>query len=87
MDMAVQSYNYEEIAPRVKQALRHAFPQDTMVTSEGYLGRVHVKVVSERFNGMSDREKQAYVYEVLNTHLQEEAQAVSLAVAYGTDEL
>jgi len=36
---------------------------------------------------MSDCEKQAYIDEVLREHLAEEAQAVSLAIAYGTDEL
>ncbi len=85
--MAVQTYDYEEMAPLVKQALRNAFPEDTIVISPGYSGRIHVKVVSERFSGMSDRDKQAYLYEVLREHLAEDAQAVSLAIAYGTDEL
>lgn len=85
--MAVQTCNYEELAPRVKQVLRNAFPEDTIVISPGYLGRIHVKVVSELFNTMSDCEKQAYIDEVLREHLAEEAQAVSLAIAYGTDEL
>jgi stress-induced morphogen len=81
-------YNYEEIAPKVKASLRRAFPDNsTVVTSEGYGGRVHAKVVSERFSGISEREKQAIIWDALRDELQERAQAVSLALAYGTDEL
>ena len=81
-------YNYAEIAPKVKDALRRAFPDNsTIVTSEGYGGRVHAKVVSERFNGINEREKQDILWNALRGELKEEALAVSLALAYGTDEL
>lgn len=81
-------YDYEEMASRVRAALRRAFPDNsTIVTSPGYRERVHAKVVSEQFNGISEREKQNIVWDALNSELSEEAQAVSLALAYGTDEL
>ncbi len=80
-------FDYEQFAPRVEAALREVFPLDTIATSEGYQGRVHVKIVSSRFNGMSEREKQNFVWEVLRERLGEDAQVVSFVVAYGTDEL
>ena len=45
------------------------------------------KIVSEAFNGISQREKQAIVWDALKDELQAEAQYVSLAMALGTDEL
>ena len=88
MSTQVQDYDYEALAPKVKAALRRAFPDNsTIVTSPGYRGRVHAKVVSEQFNGISEREKQNIIWDALNSELSEEAQAVSLALAYGTDEL
>lgn len=81
-------YDYAALAPKVKAALRRAFPENsTIVTSPGYKGRVHAKIVSEQFNGMTERDKQAYIWDALNDELKEEAQVVSLALAYGTDEL
>jgi len=80
-------FDYQTESRRVKEALRTVFPQDTIATDEGYNGRVHVKVVSERFNHRSEREKQDLISEILRDTLGADAQAVSLAIAYGTDEL
>ena len=88
MPVQTVDYDYAALAPKVKAALRRAFPENsTIVTSPGYKGRVHAKIVSEQFNGMTERDKQAYIWDALNDELKEEAQAVSLALAYGTDEL
>jgi len=80
-------YDYQNEASRVTDALRENFPHDTIAAEEGYAGRVHLKVVSERFNGKSERYKQQYIWDLLRNRLGEDAQAVSLALAYGTDEL
>jgi stress-induced morphogen len=85
--MADLAFNYTEEANRVEAALRKEFPQDTIDTTQGYNGRVHVKVVSRRFNGKTEPEKQQMLWEILNRHLEADAQAVSLALAFGTDEL
>ena len=85
--MADLAFNYMVEAKRVEEALRVDFPFDTIDTNEGYLGRVHVKVVSKRFNGKNEAEKQQILWEILRRRLNEDAQAVSLALAYGTDEL
>ena len=85
--MPEQIFDYPQEALRVTAALREGFPQDTIDTSEGYNGRVHVKIVSNRFNGKSEREKQAFIWEMLKEKLGADAQAVTLATVYGTDEL
>ncbi len=85
--MADIAFNYSEEMKRVVAALRREFPQDTIDTTEGYNGRVHVKVVSRRFNGKSEAEKQQILWDMLRNHLGPDAEAVSLALAYGTDEL
>lgn len=54
---------------------------------KGYLGRVHVKIVSRRFNGMAEEEKQSLVWEILRADLGEAAQGVSLVIPYATEEL
>ena len=88
MPVQTEEYDYAVLAPRVKAALRRAFPDNsTIVTNEGYGGRVQAKVVSEQFNGMTERDKQAYIWDALNDELKEDARVVSLALAYGTDEL
>ncbi len=81
------TFNYDQEAERVVNALRTEFPTDTIDTTEGYNGRVHLKVVSRRFNGWNEAQKQAFIGELLRDKLGPNAQAVSLALVYGTDEL
>jgi len=85
--MAAHKVDYAEFAPRVVAALRDHFPQDTIAVREGYLGHVHVRAVSEQFDGLSEREKQALIWRLLERELGDEAQDVALAMAYGVDEL
>ena len=70
MPVQTEEYDYAALAPKVKAALRRAFPvNSTIVTSPGYKGRVHAKIVSEQFNGMTERDKQAYIWDALNDEL------------------
>lgn len=85
--MSAVAYSYTELAPKVEQALRSAFPTDTIETREGYLGRVHALVVSRRLNGMTERQKQDFLLDVLNAELGKEAEGVTVVLGYGTDEL
>ena len=81
------AYDYAEEQKRVIAALRPEFPHDTISTEPGYKGRVHLKIVSERFNGMPDRQKNETVRELLREKLGAGEQVVSILVVYGTDEL
>ena len=86
--MPAQTFNYTALAPRVEEALRrHKFPKDIVEVSEGYLGRVHVLVVSPQLNGLTEEQKQNTIWEILKAELADGAQGVSLVIAYGTDEL
>ena len=80
-------FDFEIESKRVEEVLRRVFPTDTIDTTEGYNGRVHLKIVSRRFNGMKEPAKQDHLWHLLRDNLGENAQAISLALAYGTDEL
>ena len=85
--MSITEVDYENLSARVEAALRTEFPQDTIVLKEGYKGRVHVMVVSAKFNGMSEEERRARVRDILDEHLKQDAQGVSLVIPYATEEL
>jgi stress-induced morphogen len=85
METAIQ--DYASAARKVEEGLRRAFPQDTLELREGYRGHVHVLVVSNRFNGKTERQKQDLFWEILRAEAPDTADAVSVAIVYGTDEL
>ena len=85
--MPAKVFDFDKLEPQVKEVLRETFPEDTIEISKGYKGRVHVLVVSPKFNGMTDEQKQNFIWEILKAELEDEVQAVSLALVYGTDEL
>ncbi len=84
----VIAFNYTEISQRVEDILRREFgPNVTIRTDEGWHGRVHVKIVSSAFDERTEAEKQEMIWEVLRRELGAESQAISLVLAYGTDEI
>lgn len=85
--MAEMKINYAREAQRVIEALREDVPTDTIDISEGYNGHIHVKLISRRFNGLSETQKQTFIWDLLRSQLGSDAQSVSLALVYGTDEL
>jgi hypothetical protein len=81
-------YNFQQEAPKVEQALRRAFPTNSIIeVEEGYQGRVRAKVISSRLNGMREQEKQNYLWDILQVELGAEAESIAFVLAYGTDEL
>jgi len=85
--MAAVEFDFTNIREKVEKALREAFPKETIEVSEGYKGRAHVLVVSAKFNDMSERQKQDYVWDVLRAELQDDAEAVTTVICYSTEEL
>ncbi len=85
--MPAKVFDFDKLESQVKEVLRETFPEDTIEISKGYKGRVHVLVVSPKFNDMTDQQKQNFIWEILKAELEDEVQAVSLALVYGTDEL
>lgn len=85
--MVTMQFDYARIEPLVHKALYDTLgPHIAVGTEEVDDGRVFVKVVSPQLNGKSEREKQDIVWEALNA-LKENKQAVSMALAFGTDEI
>ena len=86
--MPKTAYDYDEASQEVRKALEKALPPNsTISTKPGYLGRVHLLVVSEEFAGMSEEKKQKLIWKMLRDELGPNAQYVSLAMVYGPDEL
>ena len=87
MTVAATTYDYARLAKSVEEALTNAFPHPYLELTEGYLGRVHVLFISPGLNGLTEHGKQNQVWEVLRAEMGDQAQGVSVVMAYGTDEL
>jgi stress-induced morphogen len=82
------TFDYEDYSFRARAALKQEFPTETVATERGYNGRVRVKVVSEKLNGLTEQEKQDVVWSVLRKAFPEdELQSIAIVLAFGTDEL
>lgn len=78
---------YEALSGQVEQALRRRFPHaENIRTEPGYQGRIHARVVSREFNGLTEHEKQDLLWKMLREELGPETARISLGLAYGTDE-
>lgn len=77
----------DKTAQKLLGGLRRAFPQDTISIRPGYKGRLHLLVVSDQFNGMTERQKQDYLWDIIRVEAPDVADDVSVTVIYGTDEL
>lgn len=86
--MSVTVPDYNEISGRVEETLLRAFgPNVAVQTDKGYEGRVFVRIVSKQFNGLSEKEKQDRIWDVLRTQLKEKSTLVALVMAFGTAEV
>ena len=86
--MPTLSFNYAQISAKVREALQRAFGPNTAIrTDEGEAGRIYVRIVSDRFDGLSERVKQDMIWNTLRQELQEDSQAVALVLAFGTDQV
>ena len=81
-------FNYAQMSVKVRDTLQRAFgPNAAIRTDEGESGQVYVRIVSDRFDGMSDTMKQDLIWDALRQELGPNAQAVALVLAFGTDQL
>ena len=86
--MAVATFDFATESRRVEKVFHAALGDNTTTkTSEGWQGRVHVKVVSPLFDGKSEAEKQELAWEILREGMGSAASVVSLVLAFGMDEL
>lgn len=72
----------------MRGTLQRAFgPNAAIRTNEGDGGQLYVRIVSERFDGLSDGTKQDLIWEALRQELQEEAQTVALVLAFSPGQI
>jgi hypothetical protein len=72
---------------RVKQIFEEAIPRAFVDVSDGYRDNVHVVIVSRRFDGLTEREKDDYLWSIVRPALLTEAERISLLLGYSPDEL
>ena len=77
----------ESFKNKVSDIFRGAFPNGYVDVSEGYHHRLHVLVVSRDFDGLTEREKQARLWEVARHGLKEDTTDISLLIGYSPEEL
>lgn len=81
-------FNYAQMSVKVRNTLQKAFgPNAAIRTDEGEGGQVYVRIVSDRFDGVSDTVKQDLIWDTLRQEMGPDAQAVALVLAFGTDQL
>jgi hypothetical protein len=59
-------HSREQIKRILEHALRAEFPQDTVDISDGYEDNIHVVVVSRKFDGLREREKQERLWKIID---------------------
>lgn len=73
---------------RIYGTLRKHFPQDTVDVSSGFEDNIHVVVVSRKFDGLGEREKQDLIWSLLDKELKpKEANRVSRIVAMSPEDV
>jgi hypothetical protein len=77
----------ETFKNEVTEIFQTAFPTGYVDVSEGYHERLHVLVVSRDFDGLTEREKQARLWEVARQELADKTTEISLLIGYSPDEL
>ena len=81
-------FDYEKTAKAATAALRGEFADSVIHTEKGFEGRVHMKIISPAFDRLTERKKQAKVWDVLKARLgPDDVVAISMVVVYGMDEL
>lgn len=82
------SYDYAQMSTKVLQTLQKEFgPNAAIRTDKGEGGQAYVRIVSDHFDGLGERAKQDKIWEALRRELHENAQAVALVLAFGTDQI
>jgi len=72
---------------KVKQTFEKAIPRAFVDISDGYRDNVHVVIVSRPFDGMTEREKDDYLWSIARPALLTEAERISLLLGYSPDQL
>jgi len=81
--------DHEEIKTAIRERLRRAFPSDTVDVTDGYQENIHVMVVSRQFDTLKEREKQEFLWNLIDDAGLEESekQLISLILPVSPEEL
>jgi stress-induced morphogen len=87
--MPVATFDYKKMSKRTIDVLRSAFGPNAAVRTDpgGESGKVFVRIVSDKFDGRSETEKQQVIWDTLKKEMKEDSQAVALVLAFGTDQV
>jgi acid stress-induced BolA-like protein IbaG/YrbA len=79
---ATKGRSRSEVKRILEKALKAVFPDDTVDVSDGYQDNIHILVVSRRFDGRTEAEKQDMIWTpIKKSELTEEEQfLISLAL-------
>ena len=80
----------DPLIDRIREILKPHFPEDTVdVSLSGVRDNVHVVVVSRAFDNMGEKQKQEYLWDLLDKSdlSDEEKNRISLILAYSPDDL
>lgn len=69
-----------KLKKRIEQALRPRFQHDTVDVSDGYHDNIHVVVVSRAFDGMTEQEKQEFVWSLIDADDLTEAEKAKISL-------
>ena len=72
---------------KIKRIFEEAIPGAFIDVSDGYRDNVHIVIVSRRFDGLTEREKDDYLWSIVRLALLTEAERISLLLGYSPDEL
>ena len=73
----------EEIKKIIERKLREQFPHDTVDISDGYQDRIHIIVVSRKFDEMTDKDATEYLWSLIQNAIEEDEQTlISLIIPY-----
>lgn len=83
--MAITTYDPKG---QVRRAFKKEFPEDTVDVSEDEHGHFQVLVVSRRFDGMGDKQKLDWLWELARDGLKKtQLRRISLLLGYSPQEL
>ena len=77
----------QEFKDKVKQMFKHHFPEYTVDVSDGYSDNVHVVIVSRKLDGLREKEKVAFLFDIAQRSLGDNATRISLLLGYSPAEL
>lgn len=77
-----------EIKREIREALKRAFPEDTVDVSDGYADNIHVLVVSRKFDAMEEQAKQDMLWGLIDKQIPPaESRLISLVLPLSPAEI